>query len=101
MSTLQERIQARIFPPLHPPGEDRRIQGFMTIAALLIFAATYVLISVPRIRFLSLDRPSAALIGGTLMVLLGIVPFGEALRDSINWETIVLLLGMMIVVAHL
>jgi Na+/H+ antiporter NhaD/arsenite permease-like protein len=41
------------------------------------------------------------MIGGVLMVLLGIVPFGDALRGAINWETIVLLLGMMIVVAYL
>jgi len=73
----------------------------MALTALLIFAATYVLISLHRIRFLPLDRPSTAMIGGTLMVLLGIVPFGEAVRDAINWETLILLLGMMIVVAHL
>jgi len=30
------------------------------------------------------------------MVLLGVVPFDEALRGAINWETILLLLGMMI-----
>ncbi|HLY75045.1 MAG TPA: SLC13 family permease [Planctomycetota bacterium] len=73
-------------------------QGF---ASLLIFIATYVLISVHRIRFLNLDRPSAALAGAVLMVLLGVVPFDEALRSTINWETILLLLGMMIVVAIL
>jgi Na+/H+ antiporter NhaD/arsenite permease-like protein len=75
--------------------------SFSTVASLLIFVATYVLISVHKIRFLNLDRPSAAMIGGALMVVLGIVPFGEALRGAINWETIVLLLGMMMVVAHL
>jgi Na+/H+ antiporter NhaD/arsenite permease-like protein len=35
------------------------------------------------------------------MVLLGIVPFGDALHGAVNWETIVLLLGMMVVVAYL
>ena len=35
------------------------------------------------------------------MVLLGVIPFGDALRSAINWETIVLLLGMMIVVSYL
>ena len=74
---------------------------FPAIASLLIFVLTYVLISVHRIRFFNLDRPSAALAGAVLMVLLGIVPFDEALRGAINWETILLLLGMMIVVAYL
>jgi Na+/H+ antiporter NhaD/arsenite permease-like protein len=74
---------------------------FPAITSLLIFIATYVLISVHRIRFLNLDRPSAALIGAVLMVLLGVVPFDEALRSAVNWETILLLLGMMIVVAAL
>jgi Na+/H+ antiporter NhaD/arsenite permease-like protein len=75
--------------------------SFSTVASLLVFVATYVLISVHKIRFLNLDRPSAAMIGGVLMVVLGIVPFGEALHGAINWETIVLLLGMMVVVAYL
>jgi Na+/H+ antiporter NhaD/arsenite permease-like protein len=75
--------------------------SFAAVASLIIFIATYVLISVRRIPFLNLDRPSAAMIGGALMMLFGIVPFGEALRGAISWETIVLLLGMMVVVAYL
>lgn len=74
---------------------------FPAVAALIVFAATYLLLSVHRIRFLNLDRPSAALTGAVLMVLLGVVPFDEALRGAINWETLLLLLGMMIVVAYL
>src|SRR5438105_4612788 len=74
---------------------------FPAVASLIVFIATYVLISVHRIRFLNLDRPTAALAGAVLMVILGIVPFDEALRGAINWETILLLLGMMIVVAYL
>ena len=42
-----------------------------------------------------------ALIGGLLMVLLGVLPFDESLRGGINSETLLLLLGMMIVVAAL
>lgn len=74
---------------------------FPAVASLVVFVATYVLISVHQIRFLNLDRPSAALLGAVLMVVLGVVPFDEALRSSINWETLLLLLGMMIVVAYL
>lgn len=72
-----------------------------TAAALAVFAATYLLISLQKIRFLNLDRPSAALAGGLLMVLFGIVPFSKAVREAINWETIALLFGMMVVVAYL
>lgn len=72
-----------------------------TAAALVVFAFTYILISLQKIRFLNLDRPSAALAGGLLMVLFGIVPFSQAVREAINWETITLLFGMMVVVAYL
>lgn len=72
-----------------------------TVAALAVFVATYVLISTHRIRFLNLDRPTAALLGGVLMILLGVVSFEDAARKRISWETIALLLGMMIVVAYL
>src|SRR6185295_5387587 len=74
---------------------------FATLASLAVFIATYVLISLRRIPVLNLDRPSTAMIGASLLVILGVVPFGEALRDAVNWETIVLLLGMMVVVAYL
>lgn len=75
--------------------------SFPAVASLCIFVATYVLISVHRIRFLNLDRPSAALAGAVLMVIAGVLPFDEALRTAISWETILLLLGMMVVVAYL
>lgn len=74
---------------------------FPTTASLAIFVATYVLISLPTIRFLNLDRPTSALAGGVLMILLAGLPFDDAVRKAINWETIVLLLGMMVVVAYL
>lgn len=72
-----------------------------TVAALAVFVATYVLISLHKIRFLNLDRPTAALGGGILMVLLAGLPFSAAVGEAVNWETIVLLFGMMLVVAYL
>jgi Na+/H+ antiporter NhaD/arsenite permease-like protein len=75
--------------------------NFGAVASLIIFIATYLFISIRKIPVLNLDRPSSAMIGAVLMVLLGVVPLSEALRSAINWETIVLLLGMMIVVAYL
>jgi len=75
--------------------------SFSTAASLAIFIATYVLISLHRIPFLNLDRPTAALLGAVAMILLGLVPLGEALRTSVNWETLALLFGMMVIVAYL
>ena len=72
-----------------------------TAAVGAVFVATYVLISVHRIPWLNLDRPTAALLGGVAMVFLGAVPFGKAVAAAISWETIALLLGMMVVVAYL
>ena len=72
----------------------------MSIAtrAILIFAFTYVLISVQKLRHFHHDRPSAALFGAVMMVIAGVLSLNEAYR-AINMDTIVLLLGMMILVA--
>ena len=45
-----------------------------------------------------INRASAALLGAILMILLGIVDFNNAITEHIQWETIVLLMGMMILV---
>ncbi len=67
---------------------------------LLIFAATYLVLALGRFPGLRIDRPGAAVVGASLMVAAGTLSFDEALR-SVDWATIVLLLGMMIVVANL
>ncbi|MBV9522684.1 MAG: anion transporter [Alphaproteobacteria bacterium] len=70
------------------------------LSAILIFAASYVVIALGRLPGLRLDRAGAALIGASLMVACGALDLGEAYR-AIDLDTIVLLLGMMIVVANL
>lgn len=47
-----------------------------------------------------LDRPSAALLGAVLMVICGVLTLDEAYR-AIDFNTILLLLGMMLVIAYL
>ncbi len=69
-------------------------------AAIAIFAATYAVIAFGRMPGLRIDRTGAALLGGALMVATGAIPLEAAYR-AIDWNTIALLLGMMIVVAHL
>lgn len=68
--------------------------------ALVIFVATYVLISIRRFRWFNIERPTVALLGAGLMILLGVVAPDEAL-ESIDLNTLALLLGMMILVGCL
>ncbi len=71
-----------------------------TSAAVLIFLATYVVIAVGKLPGCRIDRAGAALLGGALMVGIGVLSPAEA-YGAIDFDTIVLLLGMMIVVANL
>jgi Na+/H+ antiporter NhaD/arsenite permease-like protein len=69
-------------------------------AAVIIFTLTYLLISGRNRRLLPLNRPSAALLGAVLMVACGVMTRQEAYA-AVDYDTIVLLLGMMIVCAYL
>jgi Na+/H+ antiporter NhaD/arsenite permease-like protein len=60
------------------------------LLAGLIFIATYALIATER-----LDKTIAALLGGTLVIIVGVVPQDEAFR-AIDLNVIFLLAGMMI-----
>ncbi len=64
-----------------------------------IFLATYILIAVESGRGSHLDRTAAAFCGAVAMVLVGAVPLTEAYQ-AINWDTLIFLLGIMILVAH-
>jgi len=70
------------------------------MAAYFIFAATYVVLAAGRFPGLRIDRTGASIVGASLMVAFGVLSFGDALL-AVDWPTIVLLLGMMIVVANL
>src|SRR5579864_3091488 len=70
------------------------------LPAILIFAATYLVLAVGRLPGFRVDRTGAAIIGATLMVALNILTVPEAIA-AINTDTILLLFGMMIVVANL
>ncbi len=68
--------------------------------AILIFCFTYVLISGRRLKVLPLNRPAAALLGAVLMVAFGIIT-PERVYRSVDYDTLVLLLGMMLISAYL
>ena len=76
--------------------------------ALAIFAISYLFISGLRLPYPRLDRIGGALLGAVLMLLFGVVSSEEIFnhsadpsRHAINLETIVLLLGMMLLAAYL
>jgi Na+/H+ antiporter NhaD/arsenite permease-like protein len=71
-----------------------------TIAAVATFIGTYLVIAIGKLPGFRVDRAGAALIGASLMVGFGVLALDEAYR-AIDFETITLLLGMMIVVANL
>ena len=75
-------------------------RDFRWIAAVVIFGSSYVALAIGRIPGLALDRAGIALVGAALMVACGALPLDEAYK-AIDLDTLTLLLGMMIVVAHL
>ncbi len=72
----------------------------MQTTALIIFVITYIGIIFTRLPKVNIDRPSAAFFGAVAMILFGVLSFEEAIV-AIDFNTIALLLGMMIVVATL
>jgi len=65
-----------------------------------IFAITYVLISGRQLKILPLNRPAAALLGAVLMIATGVMTPERAYR-AINYDALVLLLGMMLISVYL
>jgi Na+/H+ antiporter NhaD/arsenite permease-like protein len=66
---------------------------------IAIFVVTYLLIAVESNRSTYLDRTAAAFCGAVAMVLARVLTLDDAYH-SIDWNTIVFLLGIMILVAH-
>jgi len=68
--------------------------------AIAIFAASYLGLAVGRLPGFRVDRTGIAIVGGTLMVLTGALPWNDAVL-AVDAHTLVLLFGMMIVAAYL
>ena len=68
--------------------------------SLVIFVVTFLGVALTRLPWVSLDRPVVAFVGAVAMVLSGgLSP--EAAVATIDWDTLSLLLGMMLVIAGL
>src|SRR3954449_7420050 len=72
----------------------------IAVAASVIFVTSYLALAVGRVPGLNIDRAGIALVGACLMVASGALPLEDAYK-AIDFNTITLLLGMMIVVANL
>jgi Na+/H+ antiporter NhaD/arsenite permease-like protein len=70
------------------------------LITFLIFFLTYVVVAVGSAPGLRVDRTGAAIIGAILMVVTGAISFDDAVR-AVDFRTLVLLFGMMVLVAHL
>ena len=82
------------------PSTGRLIGALPEAAAIAIFALTYLVLAIGRLPGFWLDRAGAALVGASLMVAVGALPLDDVPK-AIDFNTIVLLLGVMIVVANL
>lgn len=79
---------------------SKRMRNTREWLAIAIFALTYLLISGRRLKILPLNRPAAALLGTVLMVATGVMTPADAYR-AVDYNTLVLLLGMMLISAYL
>lgn len=70
------------------------------ITSIIIFLLTYILISGRRLNIIHIGRPAGVLLGAVLMVASRVIRPAQAYA-LVNWDTIILLLGMMILTEHL
>src|SRR5207245_8668007 len=75
----------------------RRSSDLEMLEALIIFVATYLFLAGTELPFLKLDRPGGAAAGAVAMVAFGVLTPEQVYRDAISWDTLVLLLGMMVI----
>ncbi len=68
----------------------------------ILFTLTYTGLALGKVPGLRMDRAGIALVGAALMLVTGILTLQEAVSpQSIDYETLILLLGMMIIVGCL
>lgn len=65
-----------------------------------IFGLTYLALALGKVPGLRIDRAGIALVGASAMLGCGVLSMSDAAR-AVKYETIILLFGMMVVVAHL
>lgn len=76
------------------------MKNFAVLAATVVFAVTYLILAIGRLPGFRMDRTGAVIIGASLMIAFNVLTLDEAYA-AINFDTIILLFGSMIVVANL
>ncbi|HET6880453.1 MAG TPA: anion transporter [Pirellulales bacterium] len=71
-----------------------------TLLTTVIFALTYLGLAVGEVPGLRIDRAGIALVGAAAVLATGVLPLPDAAR-AVDYQTIVLLFSMMVVVAYL
>jgi Na+/H+ antiporter NhaD/arsenite permease-like protein len=79
---------------------DWQAVNWQAILAGVIFVATYAGLALGRVPGLRIDRAGLALVGASLMIASGWLSMDEAVK-ALDLQALALLLGMMIIVAHL
>lgn len=72
----------------------------LAIIALVIFCLTYLGIIFNRLPYVKISRATVSFAGAVFMILFGVISFDKAIQ-AIDFNTICLLLGMMIVISAL
>ena len=68
----------------------------------ILFTLTYVGLALGKVPGLQMDRAGIALVGATLMLVTGMLSLEQAVStDSIDYKTLSLLFGMMVVIGFL
>jgi Na+/H+ antiporter NhaD/arsenite permease-like protein len=70
------------------------------LTAAIVFGVTYLVLGLQRLPRLHIGRPAGALLGAVAMVATGVLGYDEA-RRAIDLDTLLFLLGMMVVLAYL
>lgn len=81
--------------PIHVSFSDARI-----LLVAIVFVASYLVFAIGNFPGTKIDRTGAAIIGGVLMFALGALRPDAGLR-AIDFNTLVLLFAMMLIVAYL
>jgi Na+/H+ antiporter NhaD/arsenite permease-like protein len=69
---------------------------------LILFTLTYIGLALGKVPGLRIDRAGIALVGATLMLVTGMLSLDQAVStDSIDYKTLALLFGMMVVIGFL
>ena len=68
--------------------------------ASAIFGLTYLALAIGRVPGLKIDRSGIALVGAAGMLAFGVLDLHDAAK-AVDYETLILLFGMMVVVAYL